>query len=362
VAAPEGTGVARIAVLAGDGVGPEVIAHGARLLEELSRRRGLGLALEPWPYGADHYLATGETLPDERFRALARGDYAAVLFGAVGDPRVPDGRHAREILLGLRARLDLYVNLRPVRLLHERLTPLKGKGRREIDLVIFRENTEGLYTGAGGALRQGTEHELALEEDVNTWRGVTRILRAALEWARAHGKRRVCMSDKSNAMRHAGALWQRRWRELGAEYPELELRHLYVDALCLELVRAPEQFEVIVTGNLFGDIASDVGAAIAGGMGVAASANLNPESGLGLFEPVHGSAPALAGKDLANPLATFLTCALLLDHLGHAAEARLVEAAVERAAAEGRLTPDCGGALGTRAAADFVVAEVLRGC
>ncbi len=352
----------RVAVIAGDGVGPEVIAHGVRLLEELSRRRGLDLALERWPYGADHYLATGETLPEERFQALLRGEYAALLFGAVGDPRLPDGRHAREILLGLRARLDLYVNFRPVRLLHERLTPLKGKGRRDVDLVVFRENTEGLYTGAGGVLRPGTPDEVALEEDVNTARGVERILRAALEWARAHGKRRVCMSDKSNALRHAGALWQRLWRELGAGYPELELRHLYVDALCLELVRAPEQFDVIVTGNLFGDIASDVGAAIAGGMGVAASANLNPETGLGLFEPVHGSAPVLAGKDLANPIATFLSCALLLEQLGHGEEARLVELAVERAAAEARLTPDCGGSLGTRAVADFVVAEVARLC
>ncbi|BDG09755.1 isocitrate/isopropylmalate dehydrogenase family protein [Anaeromyxobacter paludicola] len=352
--------MARIAVIAGDGVGPEVIPQGVRALEVLSARRGLGLVLEPWPYGADHFLATGETLPEARFEALLRGEYAAVLLGAVGDPRLPDHRHARDILLGLRTRLDLYVNLRPVRLLDDRLTPLKGKTRREVDLVVFRENTEGLYTGAGGRVRPGTPEEVALEQDVNTARGVTRILRAALDFAHAHGKRRVCMSDKSNAMTHAGALWQRLWRELGEGYPELERRHLYVDALCLELVRAPEQFDVVVTSNLFGDVASDVGAAIAGGMGVAASANLNPESGLGLFEPVHGSAPGLAGKDLANPCATFLTCALLLEHLGHPAEARLLEAAVERAAREGRLTPDCGGALGTRAVADFVVEELAR--
>jgi 3-isopropylmalate dehydrogenase len=354
--------LAKIAVIAGDGIGREVIPEGVRLLELLAAKRKLPIEIEHWPYGADHFLKTGETLPVARMDALRKGAYRAVLLGAMGDPRVPDGKHAREILLGMRFQLDLYVNLRPVRLLDDRITPLKGKTRKDIQFDVFRENTEGLYVDAGRFERRGTPEETAVNEDVNTYRGVTRILKAALEHARKTGKKRVCMSDKSNAVRFAGDLWQRRWKALGADYPELERRHLYIDALAMELVRAPESFDVIVTGNLFGDIITDLAAAITGGLGLAPSANLNPETGLGLFEPVHGSAPDIAGQGLANPLATFLTCALLLAHLGHAAEARMVEQAVEKVVAGGRVTRDLGGSANTREVADLTLAEAERLC
>jgi 3-isopropylmalate dehydrogenase len=287
-----------------------------------------------------------------------RDEYAAILFGAVGDPRVPDNRHAAEILLGLRRGLDLYVNMRPARLLAPHLTPLKGKSTRDIDLVVFRENTEGAYSDVGGALHPGTLDEIAVNEDVNTARGVSRIIRAALDYARRTGRRRVCMSDKANAMGAVGDLWQRCWKTAGEDYPELERRHLYIDALCMELVRAPEQFDVIVTSNMFGDIASDLAVAIVGGAGLGASANVNPGRRIGLFEPVHGSAPALAGRGIANPLATFLTCALLLDHLGHAAEARIVESAVAHVISQGWVTPDLGGYLNTLAVTDAVIHEM----
>ncbi len=231
--------MARIAVIPGDGVGQEVTPEGVRLLETVAARRGLDLEIEVWPYGADHYLATGETLPAARLEAL-RSDYRAVLLGAMGDPRVPDQRHAREIVMGLRFGLDLYVNLRPARLLADRLSPLKGKGRADLDFVVFRENTEGPYVDAGGWIKRDTPDEIAINEDVNTHTGVSRIIRAAFEYACRTGRRRVCMSDKSNAMRYAGDLWQRRWRAIGAEYPEIEQRHLYVDALCGATVPAPE--------------------------------------------------------------------------------------------------------------------------
>jgi 3-isopropylmalate dehydrogenase len=272
---------------------------------------------------------------------------------------VPDGRHAREILLALRFQLDLYVNLRPVRLWADRFSPLKGKGTKEINGVFFRENTEGVYVDVGGNFKQGTADEVAITEDVNTRKGVERICRAALDHARKHGIRTVWMSDKSNAMRHAGGLWQRVWKELAKEYADLELRHAYVDVLAMQMVLKPELFQVVVTNNLFGDILTDLGAGISGGLGFAASANLHPGK-IGLFEPVHGSAPDIAGTGKANPIATFLTCALLLRHLGHDPEALLVEEAVKLAVAENMLTPDVGGDKNTRQVADFVLSQVER--
>lgn len=348
----------RIAVIPGDGIGKEVAEEGALLLQELSEIRGLGFELRHFDYGADRYLRDGSTLPKEQIEEFRR-DYRAILFGAVGDPRVPDGRHAREILLALRFELDLYVNLRPVKLWADRFTPLRGKGTKEIDMVFFRENTEGVYVDVGGTFKQGTPDEVAVNEDVNTRKGVERICRAALEYARKKGVRTVWMSDKSNAMRHAGGLWQRVWKELAAEYPDLELRHMYVDVLAMQMVLRPEMFKVVVTNNLFGDILTDLGAGIAGGLGFAASANLHPGK-IGLFEPVHGSAPDIAGQGKANPIATFLTCALMLEHLGCEEEARIVERAVEAAVAENCLTPDAGGDKTTRQVGDFVRAQVRR--
>jgi 3-isopropylmalate dehydrogenase len=314
------------------------------------------IELVEWPHGADRYLETGEAITDAEFEDLRTG-YDAILLGALGDARVPGNEHARQILLGMRFRLDLYVNFRPVRLFHERLTPLRDKAPGDIDFVIFRENTEGVYVGMGGVFKGGTPDEVAIQEDVNTRKGVERIIRAAFEWARREGKTRVTLSDKANAMEFAGGLWRRVFREVAAEYPEIENEALYVDMLAMDMVRRPERYQVIVTGNLFGDILSDLGAQLAGGLGLSPSANLHPGR-IGLFEPVHGSAPDIAGRDLANPFAAVLTTALMLDHLGRPADGRRLEAAVEACILAGETTPDLGGALGTAACGDAIARRV----
>ncbi len=348
--------MSRIAVIPGDGVGPEVIREAVRVLEHVNRRRGLDLQLTAFDYGAERFLRDGTTLPDAQMEAF-RADFDAILLGAIGDPRIPDNRHGREILLGLRFKLDLFINLRPVQLFNEKLCPLKGKTPKDIDIAMFRENTEGLYVDMGGLFKKGTPDEIAINEDVNTRKGVERIVRAAFAWARAHGKTRVCMSDKANALRFAHDLWQRVFKEVGAEYPEIQKRHLYVDALAMLLLRKPEDFDVIVSCNLFGDILTDLGAALCGGLGLAASANLNPDS-TPMFEPVHGSAPDIAGKGVANPLASILTSALMLAELGHAEEARAVEGAVRAVVDAGILPPDCGGTHSTKAVADAVLDQL----
>jgi 3-isopropylmalate dehydrogenase len=281
-----------------------------------------------------------------------------VLLGALGDPRVPGNEHARQILLGMRFRLDLFINFRPVRLYHERLTPLKGKSERDVDFVIFRENTEGVYVGMGGTFKQGTPDEVAIQEDVNTRKGVERIIRAAFEHARAHGLERVTMSDKANAMESAGGLWRRTFKQVAAEYPEIETEALYVDMLAMDLVRRPERYQVIVTGNLFGDILSDLGPAIAGSIGIAPGGNINPEKEYpSMFEPVHGSAPDIAGKNVANPVAQIWTGAMMLEHLGHADAAKAVLGAIEKVVEEGKtVTRDLGGKANTTEAAEAIAA------
>src|SRR6266550_7582457 len=296
---------ARIAVIPGDGIGREVVAEASRVLQAIG-----GLALEALPWGADHYLKTGITIPAGGYDTLRSFD--AILVGALGDPRVPDNRHARDILLGTRFELDLYVNYRPVRLLDDRLCPLKNRTRRDIDFVVCRENTEGLYVGAGGRMRPDTDEEIAIQEEVNTYRGVHRIVRHAFDFATAHGVRKVCMADKSNAMTHGHALWQRVFKELAPQYPTIEATHLYIDALAMLLVQSPDQFEVIVTNNLFGDIITDIGGALQGGLGMAASGNIHPGR-TSMFEPVHGSAPPLAGRNVANPIGAISTAAMMLE-------------------------------------------------
>jgi 3-isopropylmalate dehydrogenase len=345
--------MARIAVIPGDGVGKEVTREAVKVLRALEAGGGPALELVEWPHGADRYLETGQTITDAEFAELDER-YDAILLGALGDPRVPGNEHARQILLGMRFRLDLYINFRPVQLLHDRLTPLAGKTARDVDFVIFRENTEGVYVGMGGTFKQGTADEVAVQEDVNTRKGVERIIRAAFEHAKAHGLERVTMSDKANAMEHAGGLWRRVFKAVSAEYPEIHSEALYVDMLAMDLVRRPERYRVIVTGNLFGDILSDLGAALCGGLGITASGNIRPGR-VSLFEPVHGSAPDIAGKDQANPFAAILTAALMLRHLGHADDAARVETAVRAAIAVGETTADIGGSLGTQAAGDAVV-------
>jgi 3-isopropylmalate dehydrogenase len=309
---------------------------------------------------------------------------------------VPGLEHARDILFGLRFGLDLYANVRPIRALGDALVPLKGRRASDVDLVVFRENTEGIYVGMGGQFKRGTRDEVAINEDVNTRKGVERLIRAGFEYARRHGKPRVHMADKSNAMRHAHELWYRVFFEVAKDYPEIEPRHVYVDALCLYLVQDPSQFGVVVTCNLFGDIVTDLGAALQGGLGMAASANLHPplaglaglagpaggpavgadaprplccdaghadeaaagKAPVAMFEPVHGSAPPLAGRDVANPLACILTVGMMLSHLGWPDEEKRLEGLVARAIAEKKCTLDVGGELGTRAVGDWVVGEL----
>ena len=322
-----------VAVIAGDGIGPEVIEAAIPVLDAAAKKHGCALDWERLPYSADHYLKTKETLPEAAFQHL-RDDVDAIFLGAIGDPRVPGNEHARDILLGLRFRLDLYVNFRPVILLHPDLTPLKTT--KPINFVIFRENTEGVYVGRGRD--SGDEH---IAEEVHTGKGVERIIRAAFEWAKANGRKRVTMSDKSNAV-PAHKIWQEKFKAVAAEYPAISAEHRYVDALAMELVREPERFQVIVTNNLYGDILSDLGAGLVGGLGLAASANLHPGRA-GLFEPVHGSAPPLAGKGVANPMAAMLTGALMLEQLGHPEAARDLERAVQATVAAEVRTPDIGG-------------------
>jgi 3-isopropylmalate dehydrogenase len=347
-----------IASIPGDGVGREVTEQAGRVLAEVARGAGRSLRLRTFPWSADHFLRTGETMPEGAIRMLAE-EHDAIFVGALGDPRVPDNRHARDILLGIRFELDLYVNFRPVRLLDARLCPLKDRGPEDVRFVVFRENTEGLYVNAGGRFKPGTEDEIAIQEEINTWKGVHRIVRHAFAFARANGLTRVCMADKSNALTHGHALWQRVFREVAADYPGIEARHLYVDALALLLVQDPSQFEVIVTNNLFGDIVTDLAAALQGGLGMAASANLHPGR-TSMFEPVHGSAPPLAGKNVANPCGAILSAALMLDTLGWTEEARAIEAAVRRAVVEHRVTPDVGGTLGTRETTDGIIGFLIN--
>ena len=338
-----------VAVIAGDGIGPEVIDAAIPIIDRAATKHGFQIAWERLPYSASHYLKTDETLPDAAFEHL-RDAVDAIFLGALGDPRVPGNEHARDILLGLRFKLDLYVNFRPVRLLDPSLTPLKNGS--PIDFVVFRENTEGQYLGRGRD--SGDEH---VAEEVNTGKGVERIIRAAFEWATGHGKERVTMSDKSNAI-PTHRVWQEKFKAIAAEYPGMQAEHRYVDALALELVREPSRFEVIVTNNLYGDILSDLGAGLVGGLGVAASANLHPGRRGGLFEPVHGSAPPLAGKGVANPVAAVLTGALMVEQLGHAEAARNLERAVKQALTDGARTPDLGGKSTTKEVAEAVLERV----
>ena len=343
----------RIAVVPGDGIGPEVIAAGMRVLEHVNAAHELGLEFVHFGWNADEYLRTGISMPEGAMDDI-RNNYAAVYLGAFGDPRVPDMKHAADILLGMRFQLDLYVNYRPVKLLDERLCPIKGKTAGDVDFVIFRENTEGAYVGMGGIFKKGTPDEIAVQEDISSRRGVERIIRHAFEFAKATGRKSVCMSDKNNVMRFGGDLWLRTFHEVAAEYPDIEHFHMFVDALTMQMVREPEMFEVIVTNNMFGDIITDLGAALQGGLGVAASGNIHPGR-VSLFEPIHGSAPKYAGKDVANPAGAILTAAMMLEYLGFGPVAQQIESAVVATIQAGETTKDLGGSLGTKAAGEAIL-------
>ncbi|HEX8708121.1 MAG TPA: 3-isopropylmalate dehydrogenase [Pyrinomonadaceae bacterium] len=338
-------GKKRVAVIPGDGIGPEVITEAVRILEHLRETHGVELALTHFDWGAERYLRDGVTLPEGALEMLA-ADFDAILAGAFGDPRVASNKHAEDILLGMRRGLDLYINLRPVRLLDQRLTPLRERAPADLDFVVFRENTEGAYCGAGGFLKRGTPDEIATQEELNTRRGVERIIVAAFEYARAHGRRRVTMADKSNVQRFGGDLWQRVFKEVAARFDGIEANHQYVDAMAMFMILDPAQYDVVVTNNLFGDILTDLGAALQGGLGLAASGNIHPGR-VSLFEPVHGSAPPLAGKSVANPVGSILTAAMMLEYLGSDGASRAVEEAVGEALVQGETTRDLGGTLST---------------
>ena len=346
----------RVAVVPGDGIGVEVIREACTVLETVARGSGATLTLRRFDWSAEVYLATGVTLPKDGLKMLAE-NFDAILLGAMGDPRVPDNRHAVDILLGMRFGLDLYVNHRPVKLLDARLCPLKGVEPGDVDFVVFRENTEGLYVMMGGNFKKGTPDEVATDIDLNTRKGVERIIRHAFEFARAAGRKKVVMADKSNVLIHAHDLWQRVFAEVKAEFREITASHMYVDNLALQLVRDPRQFEVIVTSNMFGDIVTDIAAGLQGGLGMAASGNIHPGK-ISLFEPVHGSSPPIAGKNIANPIGAISTASLMLDHLGWKEEAARIDQAVLGAVRAGETTVDVGGALGTREAAAAIVARL----
>jgi len=346
----------KIAVIPGDGIGIDVTAEVVKVLQVI-KDKNAPIEWQEFDYGADKYLATGITFPDTEMENFRR-NYHAVYVGAVGDPRVPDMAHARDILLGMRFKLDLYVNFRPVKLYHEKLCPLKNKTVNDVNFVVFRENTEGMYAGTGGILKKGTPDEVAVQSSINTRKGVERIIRYAFEYAKANGKHSVTMSDKSNAMRYEGDLWQRVFYQVGEEYPKIEKQHWFIDALLMQMVKRPEQFEVIVTGNMFGDIATDVGGQIAGGLGLAASGNINPGK-VSLFEPVHGSAPKYHGKDVANPLAAILAAGIMLEYIGFPEWNQRIEAAVVKAIETDNVPKDLGGKLGTKATGDYIVKQLI---
>jgi 3-isopropylmalate dehydrogenase len=351
----------RIAVLPGDGIGREVIP----LAVEVMAASGATVETTEFDWGATRYLADDVTVPTDGFAMLGR-EFDAILVGAFGDPRVPTNIHAKEILLGMRFKMDLYANVRPVRLLDAALCPLKGVEPKDVDFVVIRENTEGIYVDAGGVFKHGTEDEVAIQEDINTRKGVERVIRYAFDYCEKHVKldgsrpTKVLMSDKSNAMTHAGGLWQRVFKEVSREYPQIKAEHMYVDALCMQMVRDPRQFDVIVTNNMFGDIITDLAAGLQGGLGMAASGNIHPGK-TSMFEPVHGSAPPIAGKNVANPMGAILTTAMMLNYLGLGDAAARIEAAVLDAVQQKKTTQDVGGTLGTRQVGEWVAQRAAKG-
>jgi 3-isopropylmalate dehydrogenase len=348
----------RIAIIPGDGIGPEVIREAVKVLKAVAGAGGRQVSTTEFDWGAERFLRDGATLPPEAPEMLQR-NFDAILLGAMGDPRVPTSRHATDILLGLRAKLDLYANVRPCILFDRKLTPLRDRAEKDIQFFVIRENTEGLYVGVGGIFKKGTPDEIATQEDINTRKGVERIVRYALDFARQRGLRRVCMSDKSNALTFGHDLWQRVFAELRREYGDIEASHLYIDNLVLQMVRDPSQFQVIVSCNLFGDIASDLGAQLAGGLGLAPSGNIHPGR-ISMFEPVHGSAPGLVGRNAANPMGAILSMGMMIEGLGWQMEAKAVEGTVRSAVREGRTTNDLGGEMSTKGVGDWVSERIAR--
>ena len=317
----------KIAVIPGDGTGPEVVREGVKVLETAAKRFGFGLDMTWYDYGGERYLKTGEVLPEGAVEDLKQ--YKAIYLGAIGHPDVKPGILEKGILLALRFALDQYVNLRPVILYPGVDTPLKDKGPEDINFVVVRENTEGLYAGAGGVLKKGTPDEVAVQESINTRKGVERCIRFAFDYCRKRNqKKKVTLCGKTNVLTYAFDLWERTFYEVAKEYPDIETDYAHVDATCMWMVKNPEWFDVIVTDNMFGDIITDLGAMIQGGMGIAAGGNINPE-GVSMFEPIGGSAPKYTGKNVINPLAAICAGQMMLDYLGEEEAAKAVEDAVK---------------------------------
>ena len=316
----------RIAVIPGDGTGPEVVREALKVLKAVAPGAGFQYETVTYPFGGDHYLKTAETLPDSALEELRRA--SAILLGAIGHPEVKSGILEQGILLKLRFGLDQYINLRPVKLYPGVWTPLKDKGPEEIDFIVVRENTEDLYVGAGGFFKRGTPDEVAVQLSVNTRKGVERCIRYAYELTRKRGKqRKLTLCAKTNVLTYAHDLWARVFEEVGREYPDIHQEYTHVDAACMWMVKSPENFDVIVTTNMFGDIITDLGAMIQGGLGIAAGGNLNPQ-GVSMFEPIGGSAPKYTGTGRINPLAAIIAVGMMLEHLGATEAAARVEQAV----------------------------------
>ena len=347
----------RIAVIPGDGIGPEVIREGLKVLKAVSNKRGFKYELKHYDLGGGRYLKTGETLPDNILDELK--GFSAIYLGAVGHPEVAPGILERGLLLRIRFELDQYINLRPVKLYRSADCPLKDKTPDDVDFVVVRENTEGLYIGSGGFLRKGTPQEVAIQEMVNTRMGVERCVRYAFELTKKRNKaKKLLFCGKTNVLNYAHDLWMRVFKEVAREYPEITTDYAHVDATCMWMVKNPESFDVIVTDNMFGDIITDLGAMIQGGMGVAAGGNINPE-GVSMFEPIGGSAPKYAGKNVANPLAAIGACVMMLDYLGETRAAREAEEAVKKVIST-RLKGLGAGKMGatTQEVGDMIVEEI----
>jgi len=315
-----------ISVIPGDGTGPEVVAEGIKILKVVSEKIGFSLNFNHYDLGGEHYMASGEILPDKNLESLSKTD--AIYLGAIGHPDVKPGILEKGILLKLRFYFDQYINLRPVKLYEGVQTPIKNKGPEDIDFVVVRENTEGLYAGAGGCLKRGTPDEVAIQESINTRKGVERCIRYAFECCRKRNKRKkLTLCGKTNVLTFAFDLWERTFYEIAEEYPDIETDYAHVDAICMWMVKNPEWFDVIVTDNMFGDIITDLGAMIQGGMGIAAGANINPE-GISMFEPIGGSAPKYTGKQIINPIAAISSAQIMLETLGESTASSLIEAGV----------------------------------
>jgi 3-isopropylmalate dehydrogenase len=336
----------RIAVIPGDGIGPDVTAEAKKVLQTIADCLGKKVESVDFDFGAERYLKDGTSLPAGALEHF-RSEFDAIFLGALGDPRVPDMKHATDILYGIRFGLDLYANIRPVKLLDRRLTPLKNTIESDVDFVILRENTEDFYTGIGGSIKKGSADEIAVQESVSTRKGVERIIETAFSFAAKNRLQKVTMTDKGNILRFDGDLWQRTFWSAAKRYPQIQSEHLYIDALAMMILKNPGRFKVIVAGNMFGDILCDMGAELQGGLGIAPSGNINPE-GICMFEPVHGSAPKYAGLNVANPMGAILSVQMMLEHLGWKEAGSCIETAVKECIREGECTRDLGGKLGTR--------------